>query len=104
MPLLIVKPPRISHANNNDANANGLSPALRIADAWVVTPSAAIAMASMKVSKLIAGPVIDFGRMDRELNAATAMKPSANHGITMGVRGRAPPGDWAALGSALRDK
>src|SRR6185312_8137737 len=103
MPRLIVKPPRLSHANSNDANANGLSPALRIADAWVVTPSAAIAMASMKVSKLIAGLVMDFGRMDRELNAATAMKPSANQGTTMAVRGRVPPGE-AALGSPLRDK
>jgi hypothetical protein len=40
---LLAPPPRISYANNDAASANGLIPADRIAETWVVGPGAAIA-------------------------------------------------------------
>ena len=60
MAKLIAPPPKISHANSDAASANGLIPAVRIADTWVVTPSAAMAIASMTVSKLMPASTIAF--------------------------------------------
>jgi hypothetical protein len=64
---------------------------VRIADTCVVTPSAAIAMASMTVSKSSAVSTMTWGSTAVEFNAATATKPSANHGTTM------RRSDWAGL-------
>jgi hypothetical protein len=87
----MAKPPTISQPHSNAASASGLRPAFRIAEECVVTPSAAIAMARTTVSILSAADTTALDKKFSELIPATAMKPNANHGITM------PDAERAAL-------
>ena len=90
---LIAPPPRISHANSAAASArNGLTPAARMAETCVVTPSAAMAIASMTVSKAMAAPsTMPFGRTAYRVERRDSRQSRARTTEPQSVRRRGLP-------------
>lgn len=73
-------PPPISQANNNRAaSASGLMPAFRIAETWVVKPSAAIAIAKIMVSKTVTA--LHQWEHPMQLGSTEAIKQVAAEGL-----------------------
>ncbi len=80
---LIAPPPTISQMNSTSAISSGFAPAFFSALTCVVTPSAAIAIASKTVSSVTSISTIAFGSRWKELKTATTMNRIANHGMVI---------------------
>lgn len=97
---LIAPPPTISQMNSTSAISSGFA-RLFSALTCVVTPSAAIAIASRTVSSVTSISTIAFGSRWKELKTATTMNRIANHGMVI-LLFSLPPAGASCLTRAAR--